>query len=205
MPQYFLRPEEEQSVKLLDAQINNKQQELEYAIADVPTYALPDMYRTAEQRSMSDEEYLQYLREADAQRMAQIQTAKNQPAVSTPGTAVQTTYTPSVSPAEPSTARKVGKIIFNVCSWIVSVILTLLAIIMFSSEGGIISGIIWFLTALLVNPSIGDLIYYKVVKFPRWIVAIILVVNFFVGVFAFSPPQSTIDAISSETTITETT
>lgn len=81
VPQSFLRPEDEQSVKLLDAQINNKQRELEAARANIPTYALPAMYRTVEQRHMSDEEYLQFLRAADSQRMAQAHGTNNQQTV----------------------------------------------------------------------------------------------------------------------------
>ena len=224
VPQYVLRPEEEPSVKLLDAQIENKQKELEFAVADVPTYALPDMYRTAEQRSMSDEEYLQYLREADAQRMAQIQADKElkkaqiQAAKEQKKAQIQAakeqkkllsntenqTANNITSPIETKTSgtlRKVGKRIFVVSFWIVSVALSLLALIMFASQGGIITGIIWLLTAISVNPLIGDLIYNKVVRFPRWIVAIILVVGFFAGIFAFSSPQTTSDTSSSESTV----
>ena len=61
VPSSFLQPEEEQSVKEIEAQIAAKQSELQIAINDRPTYDIPAMYRTPEQRGMSDEQYLQYL------------------------------------------------------------------------------------------------------------------------------------------------
>lgn len=70
VPTQFLKPEEESSVRAIDSQINNKQMELQQAISDKPTYTIPAMYRTNEQSGMSDEEYLQYLYNTDAQRTA---------------------------------------------------------------------------------------------------------------------------------------
>lgn len=207
VPESFLQPEEEPSVKRLDEQIMDKEQELEVARADVPTYALPAMYRTVEQRSMSDEEYLQYLRETDSQRMAQAQAEKNQKSNPAKENNQTVTYTssPSSTGAETvSTGRKAGKIIFNICFWIVSVFFAFLALGMFAG-GGIVSGVIFLLTALLVNPLIGDLVYNKVVKFPRWIVVIIMVVGFFAGIFTSPSAQTTSDSSSSETAITEST
>ena len=71
VPSHFLQPEEEQSVKEIEAQIAAKQSELQIAINDRPTYDIPAMYRTPEQRGMSDEQYLQYLNNTDAQRMSE--------------------------------------------------------------------------------------------------------------------------------------
>ena len=68
VPTSFLKPEEESSVKNIEAQIDSIQKELKQAKADLPAYALPAMYRTGERKDMSDAEYLQYLKDTDAQR-----------------------------------------------------------------------------------------------------------------------------------------
>lgn len=205
VPQSFLQPEEEQSVKRLDAQIINKQQELETAVANVPTYALPAMYRTSEQSSMSDEEYLQYLREADSQRIAQIQAAKNNPkALKSIDNQTDVISNSSIDSTVSSIGRKDENKIINIVFWIVSSIFALTAVIMFIHPRGVVSGIIFLLTAILVNPLIGDLVYNKVIKFHRWIVAVILAIGFLAGVLAFALPKTTSGTASSETTIVAT-
>ena len=68
MPENILKPEEEPSVRLLDEQLLSKQRELEAMNAQNPIYELPEMYRTDEQRNLSDDEYLRYLQQMDRQR-----------------------------------------------------------------------------------------------------------------------------------------
>lgn len=71
VPTSFLKPEEEVAVKVIDSQINVKQQEVQEAITDRPVYVLPDMYRTEENREMSDKDYINYLVSTDAERMSE--------------------------------------------------------------------------------------------------------------------------------------
>ena len=68
VPENILKPEEEPSVRLLDEQLLSKQRELEAMNAQNPIYELPEMYRTDEQRNLSDDEYLRYLQQMDRQR-----------------------------------------------------------------------------------------------------------------------------------------
>lgn len=68
VPKAFIRVDEEETVKNIDKQIQETNQKLEHAIEAKPTYRLPIMYRTEEQRFMSDEEYLKYLQEEDVKR-----------------------------------------------------------------------------------------------------------------------------------------
>ena len=66
VPESFIRPEDESSVKVIDAQIVDKEQELQKVIEDKPVYTLPDMYRMEENKELSDEDYLQYLINTDS-------------------------------------------------------------------------------------------------------------------------------------------
>lgn len=72
VPKTFLRVEDEQSVKNYDAQILNKEKEIQVAVDDRPTYDIPLTYRTEAQKEMSDEEYLSYLAKNDQIRAEQI-------------------------------------------------------------------------------------------------------------------------------------
>ncbi len=67
VPTECLRIEDEPSVREFDEEILNIEQEIEKAIGDKSTYKLPNIYRTVEQRDMSDGEYLAYL---DSQALA---------------------------------------------------------------------------------------------------------------------------------------
>lgn len=73
VPTTFKRPEEESSVLSIDAAIAQKQNELNEAIADRPTYALPAIYRSAEQQGMTDSEYIDYLKSSDAIRQRECE------------------------------------------------------------------------------------------------------------------------------------
>lgn len=77
VPESFIRPEDESSVKVIDAQIVDKEQELQKVIEDKPVYTLPDMYRMEENKELSDEDYLQYLINTDSERMAENDSANS--------------------------------------------------------------------------------------------------------------------------------
>ena len=198
VPSHFLQPEEEQSVKEIEAQIAAKQSELQIAINDRPTYDIPAMYRTPEHRGMSDEQYLQYLNNTDAQRMSE--SAAHEDALK--GTqAEQKAVWQTKSEAERaernahieqrvdnagylSTLSSVATLIYNIIFWFLSVFVLIFAIAGFANAG-IVSGIIYLITAIMINPLVGDHIRDKGAAFPKWAVIIILIVGFLAGALTF--------------------
>ena len=70
IPSSFIKAEDEESVKAYDKKIEEKNAEIQIAIDDKPTYGIPATYRTKEQESMTDEEYLEYLEDSDKKRVA---------------------------------------------------------------------------------------------------------------------------------------
>lgn len=198
VPSHFLQPEEEQSVKEIEAQIAAKQSELQIAINNRPTYDIPAMYRTPELRGMSDEQYLQYLNNTDAQRMSE--SAAYEDALK--GTqAEQKAVWQTKSEAERaernahieqrvdnagylSTLSSVATLIYNIIFWFLSVFVLIFAIAGFANAG-IVSGIIYLITAIMINPLVGDHIRDKGAAFPKWAVIIILIVGFLAGALTF--------------------
>lgn len=168
VPQSFLKPEEESSVRNIDAQIESKNSELERALADKPHYALPSIYRTHEQQEMSDSEYLQYLQETDAQRTAEREA--NQAAFK------NADYL--------GTIKKIGTIIFNIIFWILFVLDLIFAIASFT-DSGVLSGLLFVITALLSNPKIDELISDKLFKIPKWAIVFIWFIGTFAGIMTF--------------------
>lgn len=79
--------------------------------------------------------------------------------------------------------KSAGRIIFNIVFWLISVFYILTAIVCFIG-GGILSGIIFLVTALLINPKLNSLLKSKGINIPRWAVIIITIVGFFAGIFA---------------------
>jgi len=70
VPSSFVKVEDEDSVKAYDKKIEDKNAEIQIAIDDKPTYDIPNTYRTKEQESMTDAEYLEYLKDEDEKRVA---------------------------------------------------------------------------------------------------------------------------------------
>lgn len=204
VPQYFSRPEEESSVKNMDSQIENKQSELQAAIADRPTYDIPQMCRTAKQSGMIDDEYLQYLKETDTQRAAdrtaseaafkQEQAEKKEAAKQQKAKQREARHqqmAENMSNIDVSgTAKKAGNIIYKIVFWVLSVLLLLFFLVAITSDGGALSGTILLLTALLINPLVVDLINKKLFQFPRWICIIILIVGLIAGMITFPKTAS---------------
>ncbi|MDY5180486.1 hypothetical protein [Butyribacter sp.] len=191
VPTSFLRPDEEMSVKNIDVQIANKQKEVEIVIENRPTYALPLVYRMPQQQKMSDAEYLQYLSATDEQRAAQRianevafkQEQKEKKAVrryQREQNRKNTVYA--------GNRKKVGTIIYSIAFWIFSIFDLLFALTSFSSTG-VTSGMIFLITAALINPKIDDLVSENLFKIPKWIIFIVMIVGFFAGVLTFPDAQ----------------
>ena len=198
VPNSFLKPEEEMSVKAIDNQISNKREELEATIAERPVYTLPAIYRTEEQKEMSDDEYLQYLESTDNQRVAERYANKMAlKQEQTERKAVERQRRldkreirrnqkeqnrDNVNDTEMT--KRVLVIMYNIVFWILSVFYLLSALISFTSSG-VLSGILFLLTALLINPKVDEVILDRIIKIPKWVIVIIMIVGFFAGVLTF--------------------
>lgn len=188
VPTSFLRPDEEISVKAIDTQIANKQQELQAVIADKPVYVLPDMYRMKENKEMSDEEYIQYLASTDAQRMSEKEA--NEAAFKREQyekkEARHREKAQKIADANYGEKAKIaGGVIGKIIFWIVSVFYLLFAIVSFTTKGGILSGVLFCLTAICVNPLLTGYIRNIGKKVPVWILIIVSIIGFFAGVLTF--------------------
>lgn len=184
VPVSFLKPEEEASVKAIDSQISVKQQELQDAIADRPVYVLPDMYRTEGNREMSDEDYINYLVSTDAQRMSErtaneaaFKKEQAEKKAAEKAKRTEANYWGKV--------KNIGRILGKIVFWILSIFLLLFAIVSFTTSGGILSGILFLLTAVFVNPLMTGFITNKWKKIPIWFLILALVVGFLAGILTF--------------------
>ena len=226
-PENILKPEEEPSVRLLDEQLLSKQRELEAMNAQNPIYELPEMYRTDEQRNLSDDEYLRYLQQMDRQRSENNaenrrtvmpeptvrntnQQAFTSESISQSANCRNVTPEPAAENAnQRSTAssmmeetvsqrrtehranenlRKAGSELYNIAFWIFSLINLLFSLPAFS-KSGIMSGILFLATALVINPKMNELVWSKKVELPKWSMILVLIVGFFAGVLTFPTAQ----------------
>lgn len=187
VPQTFKHPYEETSVKKIDAQIEVKNVELKTAIEDKPTYNLPAIYRNPSQSHMTDEEYLQYLSDTDAVRLAENRAnaeAKKQQKEerkSQHNKRVETITDTNIQ----EIAKKTGYVIYQIVFWVLSIFVLLFSFAGFGTSGGTISGLLFLVTSLMINPFLTKLIDDKLFKFPRWISIIILFFGFIAGLMTY--------------------
>lgn len=209
VPSSFIQPEEETSVKNIEAQIASKQEELQVVIADKPTYELPDMYRSEEQKDMTDEEYLEYLRKNDAIReeeMAQNKELAKQQKAQLKELKRKEKEERRANKKHPSgtvntNGGKVASVIADVVFWILSVFSLLMSIGAFASNG-VVSGILIIVTAILINPVIYKIIRDKIYPIKRWICIIIFFVGFMAGILTMpTTANNTSTSANAETGI----
>lgn len=225
VPAQFLRPEEESSVKVIESQIADKQAELQQAIADRPTYALPAMYRTPEQRELSDKDYLEYLYNTDAQRMldnANKEAERKERKKSVNAGAVRADdseryadgnakkdtgavraddsvrYDEKNAKKDTGVVRKVASVIYDIVFWAFSVFMLLFAIVAFTSSGTV-SGVLFLITAAAINPLIGNVIRDKVFDVPKWVPVVILIIGFLAGILTFPSSDAAVQTTSQTT------
>lgn len=205
VPTQFLRPEEESSVKVIESQIADKQTELQQAIADKPTYALPAMYRTPEQRELSDKDYLEYLYNTDAQRLsdnANREAERKERKKNVNAGAVRADdserYGEENAKKDTGVVRKVASVIYDIVFWAFSVFMLLFAIVAFTSSGTV-SGVLFLITAAAINPLIGNVIHDKVYDVPKWVPVVILIIGFLAGILTF-PSSDAAAQTTSQTT-----
>lgn len=205
VPAQFLRPEEESSVKVIESQIADKQAELQQAIADKPTYALPAMYRTPEQRELSDKDYLEYLYNTDVQRLsdnANREAERKERKKSVNAGAVRADdsvrYDEKNAKKDTGVVRKVASVIYDIVFWAFSVFMLLFAIVAFTSSGTV-SGVLFLITAAAINPLIGNVIRDKVYDVPKWVPVVILIIGFLAGILTFPSSDAAVQTTSQTT------
>lgn len=212
VPKSFLKPEEEDSVKAIDREIEIKGQELQTAISDKPVYRIPSMYKSEEYQEMTDEEYLQHLANADILRMEErrakeaefkqeqierkLQKKQNKQKETEEIQRREETiksqfYKPNRQRVDYKIILKtIGTVIYKVLFWFFSILLAILSLVGFTS-GGIVSGVIFLLTALFINPTIEKIVKSKLFNFPKWLLFVVLLVGFFVGILTFPTDTDT--------------
>lgn len=160
-----------------------------------------------EQKYMSDDEYLEFLHSMDEKRTADKEAAKkqeNEEKFARKAAAQQekserrkARKTNCEYCAEQSsnkqttvdvkeTVNKIGKIIYNIIFWFISVFYIICGIALLSSKI-ILSGIIFTVVGLLVNPKIDNQINEKLTNMPKWLYIIIAIVGFFMAISALPP------------------
>ena len=165
------------------------------------------MYRTNEQSGMSDEEYLQYLYSTDDQRMAEKiakETAFKQEQTERRATEKlrkeeeritrQHQRAQNMADADyVGKIKKAGSVIYKIIFWTFSIFMLLFALVSFTSSG-ILSGILFLITAVLVNPLSEDFIRNKLFYLPKWGVIVVLIIGFFAGVLTFPQTNDVTDS-----------
>ncbi|MBR1971315.1 MAG: hypothetical protein IJ938_05385 [Clostridia bacterium] len=164
VPNDYIKVEDEESVIAYDSIIALKEEELQKAIADKPTYKLPSKYRTLEQMYMSDEEYLKFLRQNDLEHNRAIDISK----------------LTEIDLIEQTTSQKIFTVIGDVIFWILSIFLGLMSIAGFGMDDTL-AGFVFLTTGLLINPKIYKLINKKLFRVGRWICWLLFIVGLIVG------------------------
>lgn len=209
VPDSYIKPEEEASVKNIEKQISDKQIELQNIIANKPTYELPAIYRSDEQKDMSDEEYLEYLKKNDAIRQEELLRNK-EIAKQEKGRLKELKRKERAENAVAGCSvnvKKIGSVVVDVIFWILSVFTLIFSIVGFTTHGGVVSGMILIITAILVNPIIYKLICNKGYNIKRWVCIVIFFVGFMAGIFTYpsSNEKTNTDSQSNQTINTVST
>lgn len=82
-------------------------------------------------------------------------------------------------------AKKTGYVIYQIVFWVLSIFVLLFSFAGFGTSGGTISGLLFLVTSLMINPFLTKLIDDKLFKFPRWISIIILFFGFIAGLMTY--------------------
>lgn len=185
VPRTYLKVEEEPSVKQLDEEIAVKREELQGAKQSKPVYALPAVYRTEEQKELSDEDYLAELEKKDKERFTAEELEKQKAAAEKLARKAEKRRAREDVVREDPKKKRQKKIAsskaYKITFWILSVLLLLTGLTFLTMPGATATVIIYVITAVLVNPLITKLISDKWLAYPWWVPIIILVLGFFVG------------------------
>ncbi|MGB4659762.1 MAG: hypothetical protein WBI07_11305 [Mobilitalea sp.] len=101
-----------------------------------------------------------------------------------------------------SIGTRVGRIIVSVFFWSFSIFYILFYLVAISTKGGVASGIVFLLTAILINPLLYKMICTKLYKIPRWVCVSILAVGFIIGIIMFPSSKANGNITNNKTSIT---
>lgn len=201
VPTSWLAVENEPSVKEYDEQIVNVDNQIRIAIEDKPTYKIPAMYRTEEQKYMTDDEYLAYLASEDVARVSAKEPKASD--VSKDAVSVEPIVVRSCEPKveeiksgehKKEKGASVGKRVFGVIGSVIGWILSVFALIMVLGaliSGGIASTILFVVSALSINPLVHRLVKSKVGFIRKWMCVVLFIITFIIG--AIVMPTATTD------------
>lgn len=82
-------------------------------------------------------------------------------------------------------AKNASRIVEKIIFWILSTFLLLCAIVSFTTSGGMLSGVLFLVTAVFINPLMTGFVMNKGKKIPRWLLIIILIIGFLSGVLSY--------------------
>lgn len=176
----YISPEDEASIKEIDNQIAAENEKLAEVSLNKKKAVLPEIYRTEEQKDLSDEEYLNYLAQQDSERERQIEIVQNENGIKVKQKAERN----SEKPISQSLLSFV-KICFLIISAAMSLFMLLVFFATVGMPGGVLSGIIFLITAVLINPLIYKEITKHVFPVKWWYVVLIFVIGFFVGLIFY--------------------
>ena len=97
---------------------------------------------------------------------------------------------------------KIMTIISDVIFWILSISVLIFSVGAFAVKGGVVSGVILLVTAILINPTIYKFICKKIHITKRWACAVVCLVGFIVGILSMPTPQNVNDRASDKTVVT---
>ena len=185
VPTTTVKVEDESSVKDFDGRILDIETEIQ-AVSDAKlTYKIPEIYRTTEQKDMSDEEYVAYLDSTDSiraeERLLQKKAEEERKVIEKKEADERRAVKRKETRERSVKTIKTGFNVFvGIIGWAIS-ILTLILVLGAILEDGIASCIVLTVSALLINPSIYKCLKSKM-KFLRvWMVVLLFIVTFILG------------------------
>ena len=176
----YLKVEEEPIVLGYDKLIVDKEKEIEAAIMDTPVYEIPAMYRTVEQKDMTDDEYLVYLANEDALRAS----------VTEEPVTIDEPKPKQRSSSRGSAFKTILRVIAHIIGWMTCGNTLLLgAITMF--EFDLISLLMFIASAVIVNPLFYRFLKSKLSFVRWWMVIPAYIVTFFTAFMFFGASLAT--------------
>ncbi len=181
VPETYIRVEDEPSVKSIENRISETERNLKIAIEKRPVYAIPNLYRTEEQKEMTDAQYLKYLSNTDTERAQEYSRIKEEEKQRRNEERAKkwAEWKESIMALDyVDSVKRAGSILGNVFLWCISTIICLFAITEFSQKE-IGSGVLVLFSAIIFCPIGKRMLKEKVKILPYWLCVVIAVVCFF--------------------------
>ena len=181
VPETYIRVEDEPSVKSIENRISETERNLKIAIENRPVYAIPNLYRTEEQKEMTDAQYLKYLSNTDTERAQEYSRIKEEEKQrrNEERAKKRAEWKESIMALDyVDSVKRAGSILGNVFLWCISIIIFLFAVIEFSQKG-MGSGILMLFSSIIFNPIGKRMLKEKAKVLPYWLCVVLAVVCFF--------------------------